>query len=172
MKFSVKSVTILLISAAVIFIVFGVASGGLYQFLKEIKSTPVPEAQFEETSQGVKVKTEDESFAFKESDLPDNFPPDFPVFEKAVIEGSWSTQGEEKEGMSVIWKVEAPIEVVVDYYQEALVDVSWQITSTFEQEEATTLTISKDDYEGFIGIAQEDEKVVISVTLGLPNNEL
>ncbi len=172
MKFSPKSVVALLVAAMVIFIVFGIASGGLYQSLRGVVSTPAPEARIEETTQGVEVKSGEEEFSFKETNLPDNFPEDFPVYEEAAISGSWSTKGEQKEGMSVIWKVEAPIEEVVGFYREALVGTGWQITGAFDQEEATTLTIGKEPYEGFIGLAQEGEKVVVSVTIGLPNNEL
>jgi hypothetical protein len=172
MKFSPKSVVVLLVAAMVVFIVFGIASGGLYQSLRGVASKPAPEAQVKETTEGVEVESEEGKFSFKDAGLPDNFPEEFPVYEGAVVDGSWSTQGEEKEGMSVIWKVEAPIEKVADFYREALVDAGWQITGAFDQEKATTLTIGKQFYEGFIGVAQGGENVVISVTIGLPNDEL
>ncbi len=116
----------------------------------------------------VTVTSEEGEYSFEEGgSLPDKFPSDFPIYPKAKLASSWVADGNETDGLSLIWETEDSIEEVSNYYVSELEDAGWTLSFTSETEESTTLAFEKDGVSGFIGITFEESKVVISLTLGL-----
>src|SRR3972149_8124250 len=64
--------------------------------------------------------------------LPQNFPQDFPVYPNATLKTSWTTQGELKEGISILWEsADTPLKIA-DYYKKRLPELGWSVGSSFE----------------------------------------
>src|SRR3989344_5477390 len=100
--------------------------------------------------------------------LPQNFPQDFPVYPDASIKTSWTTQGELKEGISVLWESEDTPLKVADYYKKKLGEFGWSVGSSFESEGSYTISFEKETGEGFMGITRgEGGLTQISVTVGV-----
>lgn len=94
-------------------------------------------------------------------------PSDFPVYPEAVIESSYSTEGDKK-ATSVVWKTDANVSEVSAFYKKELENGDWTITSNIENENSNTYSFEKDDKFGFIGIGKGEGGVtIISVTIGL-----
>jgi hypothetical protein len=100
--------------------------------------------------------------------LPENFPRDFPVYPESILNTSWTTQGELKEGISVLWESEDSPQEVADFYKGRLPELGWSIGSSFEKGGSYTLSFEKETYDGFVGITRGEEGLTqISVTLGV-----
>ena len=87
--------------------------------------------------------------------LPDNFPKDFPVFEKSTL-------------MAAIWEATSTVGEVLAFYQNNLLSNGWKVNVESQEENFVTISVVKDNISGFIAISKgEENKVVISVALGL-----
>lgn len=170
MKFSPKSITLLLIVVAILFVGGGLAIGGFYEALRNrtlsvVEPTAEPTVNSEETNQ--EVMAQEETAAV----LPDSFPEDFPVYENAILDGSWEASGEEVDGVSVVWKTQDEFTSVLSFYKAAFEEENWDVVSKFETDSSATFTFESGDTKGFVGITVEDGVVVISATIGLTQNE-
>ena len=91
---------------------------------------------------------------------------DFPVYPEAVIESSYTTEGDKK-ATSVVWKTGASLSQVSDFYKSELENAGWAITSSIENEDSTSFSFERDTKFGIIGIGRgEGGLTVISVTIG------
>ncbi|OGM16591.1 hypothetical protein A2V55_00510 [Candidatus Woesebacteria bacterium RBG_19FT_COMBO_37_29] len=99
--------------------------------------------------------------------LPDNFPKDFPVFEKSTLMAANSNK-DKIEGMSAIWEATSTVGEVLAFYQNNLLSNGWKVNVESQEENFVTISVVKDNISGFIAISKgEENKVVISVALGL-----
>lgn len=147
-------VSALFLIAIVVFFVMGVSS--ITPFLQSLSSVP------EEETDVVIQSTLDER-EFSDS----GFPLWFPVVSGAELVDSWNTQSEESYVTSAVWETEAEHVGVYNYYKEQLTNIGWEITNSFESEGSFTFSFEKDDDAGFIGVTKDDEKTIISITLGM-----
>ena len=93
-------------------------------------------------------------------------PSDFPVYPEAVIESSYTTEGDNK-ATSVVWKTDASLSQVSDFYKSELENAGWAITSNIENEDSTSFSFERDTKFGIIGIGREEGGLtMISVTIG------
>lgn len=101
-------------------------------------------------------------------DLPESFPKDFPVYPGARLVNSFSAEGEEGDGVSVVWESGDSFDKVSDFYRKKLQEDGWKVESTFEQKDSFTSSFKKGEVGGFIGVTIGDEgKVTVSVTIGI-----
>ena len=93
-------------------------------------------------------------------------PSDFPVYPEAVIESSFTSEGDKK-ATSVVWETNATLTEVSTFYKEVLEKAGWQISSNIENENSSTFSFAKGESFGFIGIGEgEGGLTIISVTIG------
>lgn len=146
--------------------VLGMVVGGTYLGLSQ-------NSKLQEEMAGVENKVvvdeEENKVEFKQTDvLPENFPKDFPVYEKAKMEGYWTASGKSLDGISAVWKTPDDPAGVITFYKSELLKSGWEMTTVFEDSKSGTFTISKENSDGFVGITREGEETTISVTVGLP----
>lgn len=158
---------VIVVAVVVVFgkTIYGKATNGLYNtFLSQM------------FGKGVTVDSGGESITFKEGNskvtvenqgkLPDEFPKDFPVYPEAQITGSWTSTGDRGTGISVVWEAKGPLDKIVAFYKSELPRNGWKVTSNFDSQESSTLSFEKEDKNGFMGVAKDNDKATISVTLG------
>lgn len=124
----------------------------------------------------VYIKQKSEDFGDDNSVLQENkdklrseeggIPSDFPVYHEAVIESSYTSEGDKK-ATSVVWETDDDISEVYSFYKQELEKEDWEITSNIENENSSTYSFEKDNKFGFIGIGiGEGGLTIISVTIG------
>lgn len=106
-------------------------------------------------------------YSFDQGKVPENFPKDFPVYTKAKFIGSWTAKGENGYGISVIWQTESSVAEAKNFYMNEFPKAGWQITNTFDADNSSTISFSKDTKSGFLGITRADNLTTISVTVGI-----
>ena len=117
--------------------------------------------------EGEKITYEGEDFEFSydtDSDLPDNFPKDFPVYKNAQLISKWSSESEEDMGLSIMWETDDELKKVAEYYKTELLKNNWETISTYEQEDSFVYTLEKDTKECLLGITEAEDKTNISAT--------
>ena len=116
------------------------------------------------------VVTEDETsepLVEESSELPADFPEDFPIYPEAKIESAYTSKGDEVKAMSVVWLVRDSLVNVSAFYRREIRKAGWIVSSTFEDENSTTLSFEKAGEQGFMGIGKKDDGfVIISATIG------
>ena len=101
-------------------------------------------------------------------ELPSEFPEDFPLYPGMQLENSFVSKGEEIDGVSVIWKLDAQSSGVYDYYKEKLVEKGFSVKTTNVGENSYTLAFEKDANSGFVGITEEGiGGSIVTVTMGI-----
>ncbi|KKQ37507.1 MAG: hypothetical protein US53_C0017G0004 [Candidatus Woesebacteria bacterium GW2011_GWA1_37_7] len=101
-------------------------------------------------------------------ELPSEFPEDFPLYPGMQLENSFVSKGEEIDGVSVIWKLDAQSSGVYDYYKEKLVEKGFSVKTTNIGENSYTLAFEKDANSGFVGITEEEiGGSIVTVTMGI-----
>lgn len=173
-KKSSKSPLIILVILVIILVAFffgGRAILGnlwgrlLSKFISNVSNTSV---EVGNKGEKVTVKTEEGEISFEErGELPDNFPKDFPVYPKSKLVGTWSADGEDIKGLSLVWETDDSVEEVSGYYNRELEASGWKVTFSTKAEGSVALSFEKDKNSGFVGITTEDGKTIISVTLGV-----
>ena len=122
----------------------------------------------EKDGEKVTVTSEEGEFTFEEEgELPDSFPSDFPVYPGAKLASSWVADGDNTDGLSLIWETEDAVSKVSNYYENELEKAGWTLSITSKTEDSATFSFEKDDARGFIGVTIEESKVIISLTLGV-----
>jgi len=156
------SKTILLLLAALLLgIVLGVGTKLGWDFLTGQKNNVGLQASKTQNNKEVVPPTNQNS-------LPANFPNDFPFYPKSSLKTSWTTQGELKEGISVLWESDDAPQKVAAFYKEKLPELGWSVNSSFESEGSYTISFKKETVDGFVGIVQGEGGITqISVTLGI-----
>jgi hypothetical protein len=100
---------------------------------------------------GIKVTTEDDGVLELGTELPSDFPKDFPIYPNNITLDKVLRVSDPDfdEVFNVIWEVKDPYDTVGNYYREALPANGWEITSVlsdvFGVEEAVVITFSKPD---------------------------
>ena len=98
----------------------------------------------------------------KENDLLS----DFPIYPGTTEESSYTTEGDNK-ATSIVWKTDDSISEVSTFYNKELEMGGWEITSKIENENSTTLSFTRGERYGFVGIGKgEGDFTIISVTIG------
>jgi hypothetical protein len=123
----------------------------------------------EEENGQVTYKGDEGEFSYNQGgELPEDFPKDFPIYPGAKLTSSWTAQGEETRGVSIVWETQDSPEEVSDYFKNQLELSGWKITSSFSQGGSVNYSFEKDNVSGFIGIARAEEgKTTLSLTLGV-----
>jgi hypothetical protein len=99
--------------------------------------------------------------------LPDNFPDDFPLFPQAELVAS-DTSKDKLEGMSAVWESDKSVEEITEFYLKNLDIKNWKFEVASSENAFSTIIISKENINGFIGITEgKAKKVVITVALGV-----
>jgi len=158
-----KAPKMILLLSAVLFvgIIVGVGAKLAYDSLAGQKISPGRESQTTPKGQG-EIPSGDTNT------LPANFPKDFPLYPDSSLKTSWTTQGELKEGISVLWESGDAPQVVRDFYKQKLPELGWSVNSSFESEGSYTISFEKEITDGFIGITLGEAGLTqISVTLGI-----
>jgi ABC-type glycerol-3-phosphate transport system permease component len=92
---------------------------------------------------------------------------DYPVYPGAILESSFTTEGDNK-ATSSVWKTDDSISEVYSFYTKELEEGDWEITSIVENENLTALSFTRGESYGFAGIGKAERNLtVISVTIGL-----
>ena len=162
-KPSKKAPNMMLLLSAVLLvgIIIGVGAKLAYDFLAGQKNNPGRESQ-------TVPKGQEEVTSEDTNSLPTNFPKDFPLYPDSSLKTSWTTQGELKEGISVLWESGDASQAVADYYKQKLPELGWSVNSSFDSEGSYTISFEKETIDGFIGITLgEGGLTQISVTLGI-----
>jgi hypothetical protein len=155
------SLILILVATLVVGIILGVGAKLAYDSLVGFQKSTPEKAQPAPPSQNHK---EQEDL----SKLPTNFPPDFPIYPGSSLKTSWVSQGELREGISVLWESKDSPQAVSEYYKKKLPELGWIVGSSFESEGSYTISFEKETSDGFIGITQgEGGLSQISVTLGI-----
>jgi len=103
-------------------------------------------------------------------ELPDNFPNQFPVYEDAVIEESWETRTDDAYAVSVVWRVKGQPTEIYHFYEQGLLLADYEINVLSGDSSSYTITFSKTQKSGFIGIVEDGQETLISVTIGDNSN--
>lgn len=120
----------------------------------------------------IKVETDDGTFeGGPGSDLPDEFPDDFPLPDDADVQFSGSQSGDEGDAMTVIIASKEPGKDLYEFYKEELEDQGYQVTQSFSGESdgnfSGSLGFTNSDYEGVIGIGEDADAGTTSITVSL-----
>lgn len=105
-----------------------------------------------------------------QGELPDNFPNQFPVYEGAVIDESWETKTEDAYAVSVVWRAKGQVTEVFHYYEGGLLLAGYEVGVLPGDSGSYTITFSKAQESGFIGIVEDGQETLISVTIGDNSN--
>lgn len=105
----------------------------------------------------------------EESSLPENFPEAFPVYEGVKLTDSWTEEGGERQGMSVVWETNDRLDSVFEFYKFKLESLGWKTNVVLESKDSYTLSFEKEEAAGFMGITKDLEvaKTIISATIGI-----
>jgi hypothetical protein len=127
------------------------------------------DVQIQDQGKEVTYKSDEGTFSLTEGGkLPSEFPTDFPIYSNATIKNSWSAEGNQTQGVSVVWETADSVDTVVGFFDEQLPKGEWKIVNTFKDDNSTTITFEKDKVNGFVGITKgENDKTTISVSLGV-----
>ncbi len=103
-----------------------------------------------------------------ESEIPDDWPSDMPVYPGAEIQGSWDMTGEAgAENIAVVLITQDSVDQVKDYYKKELPANGWTIedSGTFSGNGETFggFTITKGSRNGNITFGTSDEGVTITI---------
>jgi len=125
--------------------------------------------QVDSSGDKVTVETEEGQVSFEAGgSLPAGFPSDFPVYSGAKVVSSFTAQGEQDSGMSVVWESSDSQASVADFYKKQLPAAGYTVSSTFEATNSLTISFKKGETEGFMGVTSgEGGKTTISVTVGV-----
>ncbi|MEJ2347605.1 MAG: hypothetical protein P8Y17_00185 [Patescibacteria group bacterium] len=161
--------------AVIAVVIVGILAAGLFyrkgrELITEkiLSKSTGSEVNIEGDGEKVSITSDEGTLLVEQGgELPDSFPSDFPVYPNATPTGSWTAAGDDTNGLSVLWETDDSISKVTDYYKEELPKAGWKITLTSEVEDGSTFAFEKGDVSGFMGIAEEDSKTIISLTLGV-----
>ena len=155
-----KSNKSLLIFAIIVLVLLGLYFGGKY-LTRNVKV----EKNVENTS----IKSEDEEISVSQAGtLPEGFPQNFPLYPEAKIISSFTAQGKETNGISVVLGSQDSTEKVIEFYKSELPNKGWKIVSNFDQQGSSTISFEEDKVSGFLGITKANMGVTtISVTIGV-----
>jgi hypothetical protein len=95
----------------------------------------------DETGKTVEIETQAQDEA---KTLPKNFPQSFPVMAGMDIESTYAVASSEGAStFTVTWATTAAIAQVGDYYEKALKDAGWKVTSTTSADEGVYLSFER-----------------------------
>lgn len=160
-------VLVLLITVgAVLFKIFEtrISSKFLSLFFSKMSGQAV---NVEDGGKKISVDSKDGEFSYSaEGKLPEGFPVDFPIYPGAKLTNSWTADTDDGKGISVVWESKDTAETVKNFYKEKLAAGGWTIESELAQAEMQSLSFTKDNVSGFVGLTLSGDKLTISVTLG------
>lgn len=105
-----------------------------------------------------------------QGELPDDFPSKLPIYEGAVIDESWETKTDDTYAISVVSRAKEKPSQVFHFYEENLLLAGYEISVLSDDGNSYTITYSKEDESGFIGITKDGQETLISVTIGNNSN--
>ena len=104
-----------------------------------------------------------ETVNVEETQLPDAFPKDFPIYPGAKLVSSVSSNG-------LLITFTAPdghgLNKLVPFYKNGLATSGWTITSSFDSDTIQTWAIAKGTTEGSVSITAQKDQTTIEVALG------
>lgn len=161
-KESKKALLILVIISSAL--IFGLAFFAGYYYKDRISNLFTSRNQMQEEPEVIKDSPEITS----NSQLPDDFPTDFPIYSNAELKDSWTAEGNATKGVSVIWETQDTATAIYEFYKEKLAEKSWEIVSEYQEDGSYTITFKKEAITGFVGVTKgEGDKTLISVTMGI-----
>jgi len=169
---------IILLSVLAVLVLVGLAAWVLWRSLGGKISSKFLSLFLSKTAgENVKVENDGKKISFDgkggqfsysaEGKLPDGFPSDFPIYPGAKLTSSWTTTGEDSKGISVVWETTDSVTQVKLFYKDKLTAGGWKIDNELAQETMQTISFEKDKTSGFVGLAESNGKLTISVTLGI-----
>jgi hypothetical protein len=103
--------------------------------------------------------------------LPEEFPDDFPIYQSAELTDSWTTQSDNINGMSFVWKTKDTPQAVFGFFQKGLGVASYDYKVVSEEDSSYTISFEKDKAAGFVGITEAEGQTTISVTMGIKEQQ-
>ncbi|MCK4777576.1 MAG: hypothetical protein KAS39_04305 [Actinomycetia bacterium] len=164
-----KKLIVLSLVIVFVFLISGCASFAQKAVEKEIEKSTGAEVDIDEGK--IKVKTDEgeaEMEVGEAASLPDDFPDDFPLYEKAKLVSSFKMTEEEKESFQLSFEFDGDWKEVADFYQDSLPGSGYTIVSSMETMGGVTIIIKKGEEDaGAIFIGEADGKGMMTVTLVL-----
>lgn len=101
----------------------------------------------------------------------DKLPKDFPIYQNAELDESWTTSGEGIGSVSAVWETNDSVNVISEYYKNEFRKGGWNIDSEISIEGSAVMSFSKNTIKGFMGITKKENNTVISITMTLKIEE-
>jgi len=161
-KSDVKKFLVIIIPLAIVLLLI---LGSKYVAEKYFRKTPVTSEIVDEMA-GVDIVSERDL----QGELPENFPNTLPIYEGAVIDESWETKSEDAYAMSVVWRVIGEPSEIFHFYEEGLMLAGYDISVLSGDSSSYTITFSGVKEAGFVGIVEDGQETLISVTIGNSSN--
>lgn len=127
-----KALKIVLIVVGVLIllgVLAAIAIGLLFNKVADEVSDAANDVQVETNGGDTSDNSTDNSFSMQ-TELPDGFPQEIPVFDPAEVISSSSHTQDNASGYSATWSTQAGAQEVSDFYQRSLSENGWQTTST------------------------------------------
>jgi hypothetical protein len=123
-------------------------------------------AEVDVSDQGMTITSEDEKGAYTwqagdEAKIPDSFPKDVHVYERAAIQMS----SDSPEGITLVLATDDPISKVVATYEEKMVADGWTKQTSSTMSGTQMLIYTKGDRGANVGVFDQDGSTQISLTL-------
>jgi hypothetical protein len=105
----------------------------------------------------------------EQGELPEDFPQDFPIYKNAILRNNWATRSDNSLGISLVYvSPDKPEEIYISIFRE-LMDFGYNPQIVNDKNDTYTLSVGKDNLNGFIGIARDNDDTIISITVGIRN---
>lgn len=107
------------------------------------------------------------------SEIPDNFPKDFPVYPGATVTSSLSGgQSGQGNGFWLTLATGDSLDAVTTFYENAFASSGWTVESTYTANGTATQTVKKGSMSGSISIGRDDsaQDTQIVIVLGEQSN--
>jgi hypothetical protein len=99
------------------------------------------------------------------SELPKELPSDFPIPEDSQVVNYSTKKTESIVGTSIILNSKLTISDLTKYYESEFQMLGWEYSLEQGADNFTSFTFKKDNYKGFLGLANDEAGSIISVTI-------
>ncbi len=156
-----KALKIVLIIVGVLIllgVLAAIAIGLLFNKVADEVSDAADEVQVETNGGDTSDDSTDNGFSMQ-TELPDDFPQEIPVFDPAEVISSSSQTQDSVSGYSATWSTQASTQEVSDFYQRSLSENGWQTTST-------STSNNRSSY-----VAEHDNGLQLRVVISAPSDD-
>lgn len=172
-----NKIVLIVIVIVVVFVVLGIIGRIIYRKISEKISGAIVsnliskgtggKVQVDEGGKKITYSGEGGELSFQEGgSLPSGFPSDFPIYQGATTVSTWSANGQDSKGISVMWQTSDSVDKVATYFKTELPKAGYTLTSTFEQADSKAYSFEKGEVKGILGITVSDGNTTISVSIG------